>query len=163
MQSVATKPRSVTFVRRLAPIRETRVAPRPHIRLEYPGLSCPIDQRVLPTIEGRGLEAYELRRVECARNAAEAAFSLDCDPCELDLAASVGRAAAREELKRVLRERTHARPLVVKPRRDAGDETWLAAMSRDFEVSPIKRLVEQRRRNWDAVCMVDSGLVGHPG
>lgn len=146
-----------------APIRETRVAPRPHVRMEYPGLSCPIDQRPLPTIEGVGLEAYELRRVQWARNRAEAAFSLGCDPSDLDLVASVGRDAAREELKRVLRERAHARPPVVKPRRDAGDEAWLAAMSRDFEVSPIKRLVEGRRKSWDAACEVDSGLVGARG
>lgn len=133
----------------------------PH-KLEFRGLCSPIDSRVLPTIDGTGLEPRERNRVERVRNAAEAKFSDGCPPSELDLVESIGRAAARKELVLVLRERTHAKPPVVKPRHDAGDEAWLAAMSRDFEVSPIKRLVEQRRKTWDAMCMADSGLVGHP-
>lgn len=139
-----------------APIRETRVAPRPHVRM---GPSCPIDRRPLPTIEGVGLEADELRRVDRARLEAETDFARDSDPSVVDLAASVGRAKAREELVRVLRERTQARP-AVKARRDAGDEAWLVA-NWEFEVMPIKRLVEQRRKDWDEVGTVESGLVGH--
>lgn len=160
-------PRVITIARKVVPIRETRVAPRPHVRLEFPGLCTPIDQRTLPTIEGVGLEADELSRVNRARNRAMSVYRVDCSPSDLDLAESVGRAAAKDELRRTLRDRPHAKPLVVKAKRDARDEAFWAAMSREFEVTPVRVHIGQRQARWDAECQSEnwaernSGLVGH--
>ena len=135
-----------------APIRETRVAPRPHIRMEQAGPSCPIDQRALPQINGVGLEAHELSRVNRARNRAMSLYLLDCTPSDLDLAESVGRAAAKAELILVLRDRT------AKAKRDA-----------PCELMPIRVRIGQRQMRWDAGAMgwdayeKNSGLVGHEG
>ncbi|WP_422927005.1 hypothetical protein [Singulisphaera sp. PoT] len=104
----------MTIMTRTRPVvKPTRVAPRREAAFgegleDQPGLSCPIDQRPLPTIQGVGLTGEESRRVNGARNRAFAEYARSCPEATLPECDVVARKAAHDELRRLLKERPAA-------------------------------------------------------
>ncbi|WP_422928592.1 hypothetical protein [Singulisphaera sp. PoT] len=111
--SILTAPsRSVRVYSRLVPAKPTRRSDRPARPfgegLEERGLSCPIDQRPLPTIQGVGLTCEESRRINGARNRAFAEYASSCPEATLIECEVVARKAATDELRRALMDRPAA-------------------------------------------------------
>lgn len=112
-----------SFRRVLPPAKPTRIAPRPAddfaagITTDKPGRCTPIDQRTLPTIEGAGLTTEEFRRVTGAENRARAAYAEGCPEASFAECHRVGVLAAKDELRRALKDRPAAPELktVAKP------------------------------------------------
>ncbi|WP_422928334.1 hypothetical protein [Singulisphaera sp. PoT] len=98
-------------------VKPTRKSPRPDrpfgegLLPDETPLSCPIDQRPLPNINGSGLTCEESRRINGAKNRAFAEYARSCpeaSPAECD---RVARKAAADEMRRLLKERPPAPPL----------------------------------------------------
>ncbi len=125
------------------PIKPFRVAPRPNspfaegLVIDEPGLSSPIDQRTLPTIDGAGLTADEHRQVNGARNRAMGEYGRSCPDAEWAEIERVGRAAATDQLRIVLKARPGAPPLPAKPMPMGTVHTPKAARRRPYTTADV--------------------------
>lgn len=109
-----------SFDRQLPPIRPTRIAPRPEGEFAE-GLLAEVDPEssyalssILPKTCGFGLTGEEHDRVAAARNRTRAAFKSDCPAAPYREVERVAEQAAKDEMRRVLRERPAAVAVEVK-------------------------------------------------
>ncbi|WP_422929060.1 hypothetical protein [Singulisphaera sp. PoT] len=72
------------------------------------GLSCPIDQRPLPGLDGQRLEQFEAWRTWGAFNDAFADYAIGHPDASLAECEAIARRAAAEELRRLLKDRPAA-------------------------------------------------------
>ncbi|WP_422931419.1 hypothetical protein [Singulisphaera sp. PoT] len=151
--------RTVRVYTCLLPIKPTRVAPhhnRPFaegILPEVAPLSCPIDQRPLPNINGSGLTCEQSRRINGAKNRAFAEYAHSCPEASLIDCERVGRKATADEMRRLLKERPPA-----PPHKAAADEL-------EVELLKDSQMTDKEARRvvsayWKGFCAFEDA---HPG